>query len=315
MNYLPNLRHLRYLCTLAENLHFGRAATACGVTQSTLSAGIQELEAGLGASLVERTKRRVLLTPLGQEVVERARGVLRATEDLVEVAHSAKEPLSGNLRLGVIPTIGPYLLPKVLPRLAERYPQLRLYLREDQTGPLVEQLGEGKLDALVLALPYDIGELETMPLGRDELMLVSPAAHTLAKKQSVAPADLDGVPVLLLEDGHCLRSQSLRACHLSDAERHEVFQGTSLRTLVPMVASGLGLTLLPKMAIEAELPPDGSLVARPLATRASAREIVLAWRRTSARAPEFRLLGAVFAAALEPEKTRTQSGTARRAAM
>jgi LysR family hydrogen peroxide-inducible transcriptional activator len=291
MTPLPNPRHLRYLCSLAETLHFGRAASVCGVTQSTLSAGIQELEALLGASLVERTKRRVLLTPLGHDVAARAQRILREAEDLVDLARSAKEPLSGELRLGVIPTIGPYLLPRALRRLQEAYPKLRLYLREEQTGPLIEQLGEGRLDALVLALPYDIGDLETMSLGKDELLLVCPASHALARKNAVATADLEGVPVLMLEDGHCLRSQSLRACQLSTAERHEVFQGTSLRTLVPMVENGLGVTLLPRMALETELPHDGTLVARKLATPSGAREIVLAWRRTSARAAEFRLLG------------------------
>jgi LysR family transcriptional regulator, hydrogen peroxide-inducible genes activator len=295
---LPNPRQLRYLCALAETLHFGRAAAICGVTQSTLSAGIQEVEALLGASLVERTKRRVLLTPLGREVVERARRILRESEDLVDRARGSKEPLSGELRLGVIPTIGPYLLPRVMPPLQKDYPKLRLYLREEQTQPLVEQLGEGRLDALVLALPYDIGELETMNLGRDELMLVCPVDHALAQKKVIAASDLQKVPVLLLEDGHCLRSQSLRACQLSGAERHEVFQGTSLRTLVPMVGNGLGVTLLPRMALEAELPRDGRLVARPLATPTGAREIVLAWRRTSARAAEFRLLGNMLRAAL-----------------
>jgi LysR family hydrogen peroxide-inducible transcriptional activator len=295
---LPNPRHLRYLCALAETLHFGRAAVVCGVTQSTLSAGIQEVEALLGASLVERTRRRVLLTPLGHEVVGRARRILRESEDLVDLARGAKEPLSGELRLGVIPTIGPYLLPRAMPRLRESHPKLRLYLREEQTLPLVEQLGEGRLDALVLALPYEIGELETMSLGRDALVLVCPAEHKLARKKLIAASDLQDEPVLLLEDGHCLRSQSLRACQLSGAERHEVFQGTSLRTLVPMVGNGLGVTLLPRMALEAELPRDGRLVARPLATPTGAREIVLAWRPTSARAAEFRLLGAALRAAL-----------------
>jgi LysR family hydrogen peroxide-inducible transcriptional activator len=270
----------------------------CGVTQSTLSAGIQEVEALLGASLVERTRRRVLLTPLGHEVVGRARRILRESEDLVDLARGAKEPLSGELRLGVIPTIGPYLLPRAMPRLRKSHPKLRLYLREEQTLPLVEQLGEGRLDALVLALPYEIGELETMSLGRDALMLVCPAEHKLARKKLIAAADLQDEPVLLLEDGHCLRSQSLRACQLSGAERHEVFQGTSLRTLVPMVGNGLGVTLLPRMALEAELPRDGRLVARPLATPTGAREIVLAWRPTSARAAEFRLLGETLRAAL-----------------
>jgi LysR family hydrogen peroxide-inducible transcriptional activator len=295
---LPNPRHLRYLCALAETLHFGRAASICGVTQSTLSAGIQEVEALLGASLVERTKRRVLLTPVGHEVVERARRILRESEDLVDLARGSAEPLSGELRLGVIPTIGPYLLPRALPPLQKDCPKLRLYLREEQTAPLIEQLNDGRLDALVLALPYDIGELETMSLGCDELVLVCPADHKLAEKELIAASDLQEVPVLLLEDGHCLRSQSLRACQLSGAERHEVFQGTSLRTLVPMVGNGLGVTLLPRMALEAELPRDGRLVARPLATPTGAREIVLAWRRTSARAAEFRLLGKTLRAAL-----------------
>ena len=291
MIHLPNPRHLRYFCALAETLHFGRAAQVCGVTQSTLSAGIQEIEALLGASLVERTKRRVLLTPLGHEVVARARRVLRESEDLVELARAANEPLSGELRLGVIPTVGPYLLPRALPRLQKAYPRLRLYLREEQTAPLVEQLNDGRLDALVLALPYDIGELGTMSLGRDELVLVCPEDHPLAQKKAVAAADLEHAKLLLLEDGHCLRSQSLRACQLSGAERHEVFQGTSLRTLVPMVGNGLGVTLLPRMALEAELPGDGRLVARPLGTPTGAREIVLAWRPTSAREAEFRLPG------------------------
>jgi LysR family hydrogen peroxide-inducible transcriptional activator len=301
MTALPNPRHLRYLCTLAETLHFGRAAALCGVTQSTLSAGIQEIEAVLGASLVERSRRSVLLTPLGHGVVERARRILRENEDLVAVTRAGGDPLSGELRLGVIPTVGPYLLPRALPALNEAYPKLRLYLREDQTTPLVEQLGAGRLDALVLALPYDIGDLATMSLGRDALMLVCPASHRLAAKARITAADLDDAKLLMLEDGHCLRSQSLRACQLSGAERHEVFQGTSLRTLVPMVGSGLGLTLLPRMALEAELPRDGSLVARPLATPTGAREIVLAWRPTSARAAEFRLLGETLRKAMPAE--------------
>lgn len=304
MSYLPNPRHLRYLCVLADTLHFGRAAAQCAVTQSTLSAGIQELETQLGASLVERTKRRVVLTPLGHEIVARAQRVLRETEDLVELARSHQEPLVGELKLGVIPTIGPYLLPRALPRLQAGYPKLRLYLREEQTVPLLEQLADGRLDAVVLALPYDVGEVATMVLGRDELVLVCPADHPLAAKDRVAPTDLAEAKLLLLEDGHCLRSQSLRACQLSSAERHEVFQGTSLRTLVPMVGNGLGVTLLPRMALEAELPRDGRLVTRPLATPTGAREIALAWRRTSARDREFRLLGKELAAALaEAEST------------
>ena len=301
MSRLPSLRQLRYLCALEEHLHFSRAADACAVTQSTLSAGIQELEAMLDASLVERTKRRVLVTPLGREVAARARRLLRAAEDLVDAAQGGGEPLTGDLRLGVIPTIGPYLLPRALPGLRGDYADLKLYLREDQTAALLEQLEAGRLDAVVLALPYDIGDLETMTLAEDRIVLVCRADHPLAGSAEVGYSALKDTRLLLLEDGHCLRKHALRACQLADPDRHEVFQGTSLRTLVPMVASGLGVTLLPSMALESELPQVGGLVARPLNSAAGSREIVLAWRKSSPRGAEFRLLGEVLRRAFERE--------------
>lgn len=300
MKRLPSLRQLRYLCALEEHLHFGRAAEACAVTQSTLSAGLQELEAALSAPLVERTKRRVLLTPSGREVAARARGLLRAAEDLVDAAQGSGEPLSGDLRLGLIPTVGPYLLPRILPNLRAAYPKLKLYLREDQTAALLEQLQAGRLDAVVLALPYDIGDLETATIAQDPLLLLCPSDHPLAARPEVDAASLKDAPLLLLEGGHCLRDHALHACQLRDADRHETFQGTSLRTLVPMVASGLGVTLVPSMALEAEAPEDSGLVARPLKSQAGARQIALAWRRGSPRAAEFRLLGQALADALRP---------------
>lgn len=291
MTNLPTPRQLRYLCALADHRHFGRAAAACAVTQSTLSAGLQELEATLGATLVERTKRRVMLTPLGHELAGRARQLLREGEDMVALARSSAAPLSGGLRLGVIPTIGPYLLPPALPLIRARHPRLRLYLREEQTAELIAGLEAGRLDLILLALPYETGDLATMPLGKDFLFLVCPASHPLAGTPAIAPARLAEAEMLLLEDGHCLRHHALEACELSAPGRHEVFQGTSLKTLVAMVAGGLGVTLVPAIALDSEIGNDPALVARPLAATAAAREIALAWRRSSPREAEFRLFG------------------------
>ncbi|MGH7039905.1 MAG: LysR substrate-binding domain-containing protein [Stellaceae bacterium] len=291
MTNLPTLRQLRYLCALADHRHFGRAAAVCAVTQSTLSAGLQELEATLGATLVERTKRRVMLTPLGHKLVGRARQLLREGEDMVALAKSGAEPLSGELRLGVIPTIGPYLLPAALPLIRARHPRLRLYLREEQTAELIAGLDAGRLDLILLALPYETGDLAMAPLGKDSLFLVCPANHPLAQAPVVAPARLAEAEMLLLEDGHCLRQHALQACELAGPGRHEVFQGTSLKTLVAMVAGGLGVTLVPALALESEIGNDPALAARPLATPAAAREIALAWRKGSPREAEFRLFG------------------------
>lgn len=295
---LPNLRHLRYLCALEEHLHFGRAAEACAVTQSTLSTGIQEVEALLGAVLVERTKRKVLFTPLGRTVAARARRILREAEDLAHLARGGGAPLAGTFRLGVIPTIAPYLLPDALPALRAAYPDLRLYLREDRTALLLDRLESGQLDAVVMALPYDIGTLATMSLAHDALMLVCRADHPLADRADIDAAALAATPLLLLEDGHCLREHALRACALADPARLEEFQGTSLRTLVPMVASGLGVTLAPAIALRSEVSGNPDLVARPLRAPGGAREIVLVWRASSPRADEFRLLGASLQATL-----------------
>lgn len=293
MKALPTLRQLRYLVALAEHCHFGKAAEACFATQSTLSAGLQELEALLGVILVERTKRRVMLTPLGEEVVARARQVLQGAEDIVDIAQAAREPLSGVLRLGVIPTIGPYLLPTALPRLRAAYPRLKLHLREDLTARLLEALAAGQIDVALLALPYEADGVTTLVLGDDPFLFAAPAGHPLAAKTSISNADLAGVELLLLEEGHCLREHALAACRLT-GKASTALMATSLHTLVQMVANGLGVTLLPLLAVDGEVLRGTDLVTRPLAEPAS-RQIGLAWRASSPRALEFRLLGEALA--------------------
>lgn len=298
MKTLPSLRQLRYLVALAGHGHFGRAASSCNVTQSAFSAAIQELETTLDASLVERSKRHVLITPLGREVVERARAILRAAEDLAEAVTVARAPLSGALRLGVIPTIGPYLFPKLLPRLRRAFPALQLYVREEQTASLVDKLKNGALDLLLLAKPYDLDPaIETLDVGADELLVACAVDHALAQAKRVTPDLLARETLLLLEDGHCLRSQALSACGLA-ARRNEAFQGTSLRTLLQMVASGLGVTLIPRLALHDEVPSEKLVAVRPLGPGRQARTVALAWRRTSARKAEFARLAPLIAAEL-----------------
>lgn len=289
MKILPTLRQLRYLVALAEHRHFGRAAETCLATQSTLSAGLQELENLLGVTLVERTKRKVMLTPLGEEVVARAREVLRGAEDIADLASASAEPLSGALRLGVIPTIGPYLLPRVLPRLRDAYPNLRLYLREDLTARLLERLGTGDLDAVLIALPYPAADMESAAVGEDPFMLACPPDHPLAAKVQIESEDLMDVDLLLLEEGHCLREHALAACRLPGPAKGDGIMGTSLATLVQMVANGLGVTLLPQMAVQGGVLAGTNLVTRPLAD-AGNRLIGLAWRPSSPRKADFRVL-------------------------
>jgi LysR family hydrogen peroxide-inducible transcriptional activator len=288
---LPTLRQLKHLVALAEHHHFGKAAQASFVTQSAFSSSIQDLEAVLGAQLVDRSKRRVVFTPLGTEVVERARGVLRGAEELAALTHSAREPLTGTLRLGVIPTISPFLLPRVLPGLRKAHPQLKLYLTEDQTARLVEGLQAGRLDVLLLALPCACATADTMVLWRDEFSVAVPRGHALAKAKTVEPDELRGESLLLLQDGHCLRDQALSACGLSDPERTLAYEGTSLQTLTQMVANGLGITLLPQVALDAGILGGTEIVSRPLAGKRAVREIGLAWRRGTGRKEEFQLLG------------------------
>jgi LysR family hydrogen peroxide-inducible transcriptional activator len=287
----PTLKQLRYLVALADSGHFGRAAETCAVTQSTLSAGIQELETLLDAALVDRTKRRVVFTPLGSDIVARARRLLGEAEELVLAARAAREPLSGPLHLGVIPTIGPFLLPRVLPRLRRVHPNLKLYLKEDLTARLCAELAEGRLDVVLLALPYACGNAETIDLFEDHFRLACPADSALGRKTRVPARALKDETVLLLEDGHCLRDHALAACRLPRQPEGAAFAATSLHTLVQMVASGLGVTLLPEMAIDAGILKGTGLVARALEGERPFRRVGLAWRRGTARRAEFELLG------------------------
>jgi LysR family hydrogen peroxide-inducible transcriptional activator len=303
MRALPTLRQLAYLVAVVDRCHFGQAAQACAVTQSTLSAGIRELEEVLGAPLLERTRRQVVPTPLGREMAARARDLLKGAEDMLDAARASKEPMAGPLRLGVIPTIAPFVLPGALPRLRKAFPRLQLFLREEQTAPTLARLRAGEIDVALLALPYDVGrEIETLELADDPFWVVYPPGHPVPGR-TVKPGDIELENLLLLEDGHCLRDQALAACQLEGAGgRNQAFQGTSLPTLVQMVANGLGITLLPQMALDAGMLRGLGLDVRPLVGTPNSRKIGLAWRRTSARKETFRQLGAALKAELERQR-------------
>jgi LysR family hydrogen peroxide-inducible transcriptional activator len=294
MTILPTLRQLQFLAAVVDLRHFGRAAERCRVTQSTLSAGLKDLENVLRAKLVERTKRKVLPTPLGERVAEQARALLAGAEAIVETARAGGEPLSGPFRLGTITTLGPFVLPRVLRGLRQAYPELKLFIREDQTRPLLEQLRKGELEAALIALPYDVSDFEAMDLGADPFWLVAPRDHPLilARSKTVSARDVPIGDLLLLEDGHCLREHALAACHLSRAARGEKFQATSLYTLVEMVANGLGVTFLPEIALSAGLVKGADVALKPLAKDSPARRIGLVWRKSYSREGDVAALGA-----------------------
>ncbi len=289
MKALPTLKQLHYLIALADEKHFSRAADAVFVTQSTLSAGIKELETILGVDLAERTKRSVMLTPIGRRIAERARHLLRDAEDIVDLAAAARAPLTGDLALGIIPTIGPFLLPLVMPRIAGAYPELRLYLREDRTAALLDRLGDGRLDAVLMALPYPTGDLALRVIADDPFRLACASTHPLAARRRITESELSGEKLMLLEEGHCLRDHALAACHLDARQYGRSFEATSLQTLIQMVAAGLGVTLLPELAVAAGIA-EGTGIALVELADAPPRRIGLVWRRTSARAAEFELL-------------------------
>lgn len=283
MNALPSLRQLRYLVAVADRLNFRAAAQSCFVTQSTLSAGIKELEGLLGVELVERDKRRVRLTRAGEEIVAKARGLLAQAQDLVEMAQRAGEPLAGPFRLGVIPTIAPFLLPSLLPGLRDRYSRLKLYLREDLTERLLDRLRAAELDAALVALPYATGELAVRELFRDEFWFVARDDDPLARDKAVTVERLAPREIVLLEEGHCLREHAIVACGARERPEAPAVEATSLTTLVQMVEGGLGVTLLPEMTLKAGILNGTSLVARPFSTRVPARTIALAARPGGAR--------------------------------
>jgi len=294
---LPTIRQLQYLKLLAEHGAFGRAAEAAHVTQPTLSAGIQELERTLGAPVVDRARTGVILTPVGEEALRRATVILNEAEELLESAKNAGQPLTGRFRLGVIPTIAPFLLPGALPLLRQKFPRLRLFLREDLTQRLIAQLKAGRLDAALIALPFDMSGLEWAHVADDELLAALPADHPLAKLASASPEAMERENLILLEDGHCLREHALSACKLGPPKTsngEEPFTATSLPTLVQMVGSGLGVTFLPRMAVSAGLDKAANVAIRPIDAEHPAREIVVAWRAGSNRRAEGRLLAEVL---------------------
>jgi len=287
----PTIKQLKYLCAVAEHRHFSKAAKACFVTQSTLSAAIQELETQLGAAIFERGNKTVLITPLGERLLLQARKILGEVEDFVSLAHMNDEPLSGEFRLGVIPTIGPFLLPPMLSELRRSYKKLKLFLKEDLSANLAQKLQQGQLDLLIIAFPYPLQDVETLMLFKDEFLLCLPPGHEMEKLDKVKQQQLRGESLLLLEEGHCLRDHALDACKLEKPEATLVYQGTSLHTLVQMVANGLGVTLLPELAINGDVLGDTNLQLKHFTNEDVCRKIGMAWRVSDPRRRDYLLLG------------------------
>ena len=293
----PTLRQLEYFVAVAERLSFSRAAESCFVSQPALSAQIAQLEALLGVKLFERDRRGVRLTPGGEALVAGAKETLASCDRFGQLAKSFGVPLTGPLRLGVIPTIGAYLLPKVLPAVSETYPDLQLFLREDMTVRLLEQLEQGKLDLLLLAIDIDLGRVATQPLFSDPFVLAVPESDELASSRSVSLSDLEGRDILLLDEGHCLREQTLPLCESAGADELGGFRASSLGTITQMVASGLGITLLPELAVEREAAAVPGLRVISFGADGPSRSVGLAWRANSPRGDEYRTLGETLAMA------------------
>lgn len=289
-----NLRDLRYLVALAEQRHFGRAAEACHVSQPTLSTQIKKLEDELGVALVERAPRHVMLTPAGQDIAQRARRVLAEVEQMRETARRTADPEAGSVRLGLFPTLGPYLLPHVVPRLRQRFPRLELLLVEEKTEQVMHMLREGRLDAAVLALPLDEDWLESEFLFEEPFVLAVPEGHALASRPELGVDDLGELPLLLLEEGHCLRNHALAVCSLAGAGEKDGFRATSLETLRQMVAAGVGVTLLPMLAVKPPVPASGDMHLLPFRDPPPARRLALVWRKSSAMGGFLRELAQVL---------------------
>jgi len=313
MSALPSLRQLTYLVRLSEKLSFTQAADACFVTQSTLSGGIQELERLLGAQLVERDRQNVRMTPVGDAVVTRARVLLSMAADLVELAARESAPLGGLLRLGAIPTIAPFLLPRLLRVSRERHPQLRIALREDPSARVLAQLRDGALDFALIALPWDTTGLLVRPLFDEELWLIAAEGDPAAQRARPTIAALDPQRLLLLEEGHCLRSHTLQGCGMTERANPSGLEASSLTTLVHMVEEGLGVALLPEMAIRAGLLNGTGVVARPIGAPAPRRGIALVARASTARQEAFEALAAIAASLARETAPRRRVAPPRRA--
>jgi len=294
MQQLPSVRQLRYFDMLERLSHFGRAAEACFVSQSAFSVAIRDLETRLGVQLVDRNNRRVTITPIGRQIAARARLCLQDLTQLAELAAETRAPLSGRLTLGVIPTIAPFLLPRVLPEIRRRYPALRLYIREGMTSDLHRQLLGGELDLVLIALPWSLPGVELMTLFRDRFRLACRDGTQLMDPRKFSVNRVTAESILLLEDGHCLRDHALEACRVRNLESVSRFSASSLYTLLEMVNNDLGVTFLPEIAENSALLTQTRIRTWPLAAR-SYREIALGWRETTARAGEFRALGKLIA--------------------
>jgi LysR family hydrogen peroxide-inducible transcriptional activator len=277
------LKDLRYLVAVADTRHFGRAAERSFVSQPTLSAQLKKLEEYLGVQLIERSPKRVALTVPGEEIVERARRILEASEEIVELAKGHRDPLAGRLKLALLPTIGPYLLPNVAGKLRKQLPRLELMLYEYQTDVMLEKLHSGEIDVGILALPVSIDGLESYELYREPFTVALPANHRLASRASIKVSDLHDETLLLLEDGHCLRDQALDICSGSDIQEKQDFRATSLETLRQMVAAGVGITLLPELAGRGAYGAARGVTIRPFAKPVPTRTIGAIWRKTTAR--------------------------------
>jgi LysR family hydrogen peroxide-inducible transcriptional activator len=295
------LKQLQYLIALEDHGHFGKAADSCFVTQSTLSAGLRELETLIGVTLVERTRRVVRFTPLGARIADKARRILREAEELADMVRAAGKPLSGELRMGVIPTIAPFLLPRLLPEIRAQWPDLKLYLREETSQAACDSLHRGQADCVLLALPYGCGDVDAAELFDDRLFVAFPPGMAEKLPDVVTSAAIDQDRLLLLEDGHCLKDHALAACNRPELRAEAAMLGTSLHTLVQMVDNGLGLTMVPEMAVKAGILSGTRVTARPLEAEHPSRRIALVWRKGSPREKEFRMLADAFKQSHEAE--------------
>ncbi|WP_075699145.1 LysR substrate-binding domain-containing protein [Pseudovibrio brasiliensis] len=302
MSHLPSLRQLEFLVALVEEQHFGRAAEKCNVSQSALSTALKELEQNLGVHLAERTKRSVTITPLGNALADRARRILLDTRAFVDFASANSRFLAGDLKLGVISTVGPYLLPGLMPHLRKKFPELRLFIKEGMTSDLLLALQNGYLDAVLLALPFEIGDLAYETLFEDGYKLAVGPDHPLAKLKHAEGVDLEGTRMMLLEKGHCLQQHALSAFTPIGPVQDSTFEATSLSTLVGMVAEGLGTTLLPDIAIKAGLTDKYDLHLVDV-DKALPRKITLTWRKSSPRGEELKQLGEFIKQIYEGQKT------------
>lgn len=292
---MPTLKQFRYLTALAQTLHFRKAAEQCHVSQPTLSGQLQELEERLGVQLVERSRRhQVVLTPVGRTIAERARIVLRDVQDIIDLGKHGQQWLDGTIKLGAMPTLGPYLLPHVLPELHKSHPGLKLYVREGMPVSLIRSLEDGDLDLLLFPMPIRETDLESARLFREQLWVVIPSEHALAAKEAIDPADLNGETVLALEPGHRLYEQVAELCREFGANLSHDFEGTSLDTLRLMVGMGMGLSFMPTVYVLSEVPKDAQVVARPMMSKPPTRSVGFAWRRHSARGDEYKALADII---------------------